>query len=474
MPRRAIPPFLAGLMAIALCNGAMGQALVSARPVYGFSELPERSASNLVVSLSPSSPSMEFRFAPEGGWLRFVKPLELSAAPGEERGYLLELRETGGGEILRKSCTIDRKAPSPPLGMAASGLYSEALEFSLVAEEGSVIHYCLSSSTDVDGSFSVYDSGRRPILTPPKSASASWLFLAYAVDAVGNRSQLAKREYRLAAPEPAYLPPPFDSPAPRLILDTLSDLGSPRIVSSKGRVDLSYSVPSGSRLYAAVNPSQRPGSPLDFSPVEAEGSLSRLSIECPYGWSGTVLVYIALSGSSGFRSLEKPLPFLLSDLPSAPPPDEPSLAAGSAGGPVFLVFPPYAGDIRFSFDLGSLQTYRSPLLLAPDSGEVDVVWFGVDSAGLRSEVRKKTLTIPSQPPVLGLVGVQADEYRNGKVLLKPTAPGVLRYELSQDGTMPAEPGPSSPLVGDGLLVDCPAGEEHRCVIRYRGFSSTLR
>jgi hypothetical protein len=39
-----------------------------------------------------------------------------------------------------------------------------------------------------------------------------------------------------------------------------------------------------------------------------------------------------------------------------------------------------------------------------------------------------------------------------------------------DGSLPPEPSRASPLLGDSLVVDCPAGEEKECVIRYRSFS----
>jgi hypothetical protein len=49
---------------------------------------------------------------------------------------------------------------------------------------------------------------------------------------------------------------------------------------------------------------------------------------------------------------------------------------------------------------------------------------------------------------------------------------TLRYEFKLDGSIPPEPGSSSPLVGQKLSLSCPSGEERSVILRYRGFTGS--
>jgi hypothetical protein len=80
--------------------------------------------------------------------------------------------------------------------------------------------------------------------------------------------------------------------------------------------------------------------------------------------------------------------------------------------------------------------------------------------------------LPGLPPEIDLEGAVDRAVFGADVTLRPVAkpPSVsLRYELRLDGSLPPEPGTSSPLMGDSLAIPCPTGEALSVVLRYRSF-----
>jgi hypothetical protein len=158
----------------------------------------------------------------------------------------------------------------------------------------------------------------------------------------------------------------------------------------------------------------------------------------------------------------------------------PVLAADNSGRGGFIAFPSYDGDIYVSLGTAKPSLYASPIALPRDATSLRVSWYGEDSGGQRTATRSQYFVLPETVPDIELAGAAEGAAIGGDVLIRPAVKTVsasaaaasqsVRYELKVDGSFPPEPGPSSPILGDGLTITCPPGEERSIVLRYRQIS----
>ncbi len=474
--RPASLAFIFGLVLAAAAAGQGGSA-------FDLSTLPSLSSRDLVV-LPDARRNLQYRFLPDGPWLAFDRSLVLSASPGEERSYSIETREdpigprdpSGPrdpmGPRLSRTVLVDKRPPRPPVVAVDSGLYRATISLKLEASVGEVLRYALVDSTAPAVSFSDYRPSNPPRIDPPAAGSVSFVFLAYSVDSAGNESPIVRRTYRLAPAGLALDAPKGELPVLPITILPPADIGEARLVSFPGSAELSFPLPADGQLLAAVNPGTKLLAESDFLPLGVSSGRAALTFSCPPGWSGKLPVYMAMRDRKGFRISENSVTVELSDLPASLPPEPPALVTGMAGGPAFLVFPSYDGQIFVTLGTKGLVRYEGPLAVAGGSAEVAVSWQGIGAMGTRSEMRQ--LALPLRPPLprIGLKGAGEGELYNSARRIEATREGVLRYELSTDGTIPREPDARSGLLGDGLIVDALDGEEISCVLRYRTFSDT--
>jgi hypothetical protein len=454
-------------------KAGLESALPSVPPyAFGIEDLPAVSGRAVTV-LPPAmvaGSSAQYRFGPGQPWIPFIDPIELGAAYGEDRLYTLEVKAGVGQDALSRTIHIDRLSPRPPQVNPAAGLYRGGIKLAFTAEGGSTVQYALYGEKASGTAFSPYDPANPPSLEPPAVGSASYVLVAYAVDAAGNRSLPVRSAYRLAGPGPAYAAPAEAPQPPAMVQDPLTMLAEPGYSRLPGMIELEYKVPEGSQLYIAINPDKPPAAVDDFLPLPAKDGIASLAFPVPPGWKGSADVYVGLQAGAGFAYRPMPLALKLSYQEGQATPAEPSILAAGSAAPAFLFFPAYDGSIRFSLDGGEWMDYSAPLPLRLKGAAHKVSWYGLGPTGDESPRASKDFTLPDAPPALALIGPALNAVLNADQELLPSGPGVLRYEMSADGSIPPEPGPASPLVGQGLKVSCPDGSERSFVIRYRAFT----
>jgi hypothetical protein len=465
---RAIPAMRAAALALALAFAALPPA---AAQVLSGKDL---------LLFPPAELGSTFRFLPGGLPQAFDRSILLSAAPGEEREYQLQVgsEKDGPGQLTRY--LIDKRRPPAPRAEPGTGLYREARDIRLSAESGATIFWALIGPDKAPPSFVVYDEARPPRLEAPSSGTVSYSLLAYAVDRAGNRSYPTRNVYRLAEPGLPASPPAADSST--FTADPL--LKAPELHSSPSFVELGMRLPAGASLLLDIQPQNPPQSLDDFERITPEEGLARLRLPCPYGWLGELRVYFGTlkDGIAVYnpQSLSVSLSNPAEETPPPAPPEDPILSSDPYGRASYAIFPSYDGDIFASLDgappsaEGSVtKPYSSPLLLPPGARSVQISWYGVSPSGRRSSQRSLLLLLPQSLPEVSLTGMAQGGVSADPVMLRPTASALLRYEITFDGSSPPEPGPSSPVLGEGLSLTCPPGEEQSVVLRYRAFQGEV-
>jgi hypothetical protein len=478
--RSFVPAMIAALLAAA---GIWAQkapppaAAASAEAFGGFARAPDNSfvsSRDLVIS-PPQGGNAKFRFKADSPWIAFDRPLVLSSADHEQRRYFLETDYGASGAGTLSSYMIDKLPPDPPTASPGSGLFRTPTAPELGSKEGARVMWALIGPDTGSPEWKLYEPGSRPTMRAPAAGTATYTLLLYAVDGAGNRSLPSRFVYRLAEPElPAEPPPPFASPTGLVGSSSLGALPAPAVKSDPGHVEISSPLPPGSRLLVAVNPAGVPPLATDFAMAEIRGGLSIFSLDCPYGWAGALTVYYGLLKDGNLTVNQDPMKILLSNAPelSPPPPIPPSpvLAADPSGRGAFILFPSYDGTLFVSTDKGEAAPYLGPIPVKPNEAKVVVAWYGEDDRGARTESGSATIELPKPIPEIRLLGVEEGALLGGDASLKPGGPALIRYEARMDGSMPPEPGDSSPLVGEGILLACPNGEERAFTLRYRAFA----
>ncbi len=457
--------------AIALACGAF---LAACLPGAAQDYEPERtliSGRDIVVN-PPERGYSSFRFLPGVEWIPYDRSLELSAAPGEARVYLLQVDSGLGDDSPVVAYVIDKRRPRRPRAEPGPGVYGDAVEPRLLAEEGADVFWSLIGPGSAGAGFSPYVPGTGPSMEPPESGTETYSLLAYAVDAYGNRSEPARFVYRLAEKGLQAEAPPQAPGAAALVPS--AKLPEPKVEPGRGSVELLFLPPAGSVLYVDIGPIDPPESIDDFTRIDASGGAARLRLTCPYGWGGEIPVYYGYLKDGEFLYRADPIAAALSypadERPAPAPPPSPELAADYAGRGAFCVFPAFDGDIYVSLGMGPVALYSEPLPIPAGAGTASVSWFGVDRLGRRSETRSATLQLPTRVQDVSLIGVEDGAVVGKEVSLRPSASAPLRYEIRVDGSLPPEPTAASRLVGESLRVPCPQGEERAIAIRYRPFS----
>jgi hypothetical protein len=471
------PIAIAALILIAAANlGPMALASAQERPS------PHSFLSGKDVVLYPSDPgSSFFRFLPGGETLPFNRSLELSAASGERRCYLIQTGSAAAlasGEVPVLTYVIDKRRPRSPESRPGTGLYSAKLEPALWAEEGAKIFWALLGPDGSTSAFARYDAAAPPKLEPPSAGSVTYTLVAYAVSASGVRSDPVRFIYRLTEPGLPAASPIED----KVLFSSDPSIIAPKIATGRGYVQLSMALSPGTSLLLAFDQGTAPSSLEDFERIEADESGSaNFRIDCPYAWSGEAsLYYGVLKGNNASyspRKLSVHLAYPADEVPLPSVPSSPFLDSDTAGQTVLLAFPAYDGDIYVSIGSAASELYASPIALPAGLATVSVSWYGQDGSGRRSQSKSRSFELPVRIPDVKLTGVTPLSSVGNDVVLKAVqktetaaaAKAQVRYELRTDGGVPPEPSSSSPLLGDSLSISCPPDEERSIVIRYRCF-----
>jgi len=423
------------------------------------------------VRIEPGASSQVFRFLPGGELLSLDRPLFLSAAPGEIRSYSLELGEAG--RLEKRDFVIDRRPPSPPIPSLPSGFYEDGLDLSLSTESGATVFFSLSGPERAFPSFAAFDPSKPLRLAAPPAATATWILVAFCVDSAGNRGEEAVFTYRVAPRGfSVETRPPAPGPGqPRA--DASIDPGKPQVQVTEGTTRLVLPAPPEGRWAASVAPGPALGRKEAWADLASEGKQQVLTLECPYGWSGSLPVYLGLDSPSGIAY--RPLPFLVDlaykGLAAGQPatPDPPLVIQGPSGG-LILSFPPYVGQVHFSIDGAPPALFTGPLPVETKGSTLSLRWTGTDSRGQASPEGQKTFTLARSLEGPLVSGLEGPSLRSQALHLSPAGDLTIRYEMSGDGSIPKEPTVSSPLLGEELVLDALPGTTRGYKIRFRPFS----
>ncbi|MEI6387524.1 MAG: hypothetical protein WCQ50_12865 [Spirochaetota bacterium] len=452
--RTKVPAFIVMILAAAFVAGA---------------ESPSPAGDQVVTP--PAEAGSQFRFLPEGPWFPFDRVLRLLASPGEERQYSYEVRT--GTSVARRDELVDRRAPPGPLASPLPGLYRDALAINLSGEMGSELRFSLSDALSGNRPFETFRPGT-PIVLPASAENVhTWVLIAYAIDRAGNRGQEARFVYRIA---PRGLPATSLAPVPTrtaLLADPQLDPGTPTIAVTEGRSTISFPVPAKGRLMAAVNPGSALSVQDAWVAMPIKDSAATLTLECPYGWAGLLDAYIGieLDGSLRYRPLPFKLQLSAQGLPAyvSPSPEAPRLMAGAPGADSYLVFPRYEGTIYYGLDGGAEVAYSDPLVVSAATGQLRVGWRGVAAFAVSSDRREIQLARPAPAVAVSFPGINGSTSAQPLHLKAPEGT-TIRYVMTDDGSFPAEPDATSPILGTDLTIDANQGSTRRLVFRYRVFA----
>jgi len=167
--------------------------------VYGQSQL---------LTVEAAGPGLGLRYSfrdqsgAEGPWIPLRGPLELTAAPGEQRDYRIIVRadSAGGGPSERRelSYRIDRRVPTAPSVQPEAGTYWDPVSVRFEASPGSTVYYSVQG--DVVRNPLTWDGKDVPI--GAQDEKAEYVVQAYAVSAAGNRSGIVTARYVVDARAP--------------------------------------------------------------------------------------------------------------------------------------------------------------------------------------------------------------------------------------------------------------------------------
>jgi hypothetical protein len=467
MRNRILRSGLALIAALAAASAAAAQA-----PAEG----PERSilSGNDFTLFPPAAGGAVFRFLPDGVFAPFDRALVLSAAPGETRTYIVQTATSkeGAEDAPATSYLIDKRRPRAPRCSPSTGLFRDPIDPILTGDKGASIFWAIIGQGGTSQDFVEFKDGAKPSLKPPASGTATYTLVAYAVDAAGNRSYPSRFVFRLAEPGLQAAAPAADS----WEITRDPSLPQPMVDVERGYSTIKAAVPEGSTLLLDFAPASAsaPQTLDDFEQVAPQDGMAFLRVPCPYGWTGELLCYSGLikGGQASFnpQPLKVQLMNPVDEFSSPLTPEGPSLEADPNGRGAYVIFPSYDGKLFASIDDGDALPYTVPLPVAKGRRSVKVSWYGEDESGERTQESSATLSLPEFLGEADLVGISEGASTAKDVTLKSNSKTVLRYEMRLDGSLPPEPGPSSPLLGDGLSLSCPPGEERAVVLRYRAFS----
>ena len=460
-----------------------------------------------------SSKETLFRFLPDGPLLLFDRPLTLSAAPGEERRYLVETKSSAStaDKSIRREYIIDKRAPQQPKVNLGSSVLAKGSELAFTSEVGTQVRYAIlsvdspassastlsrrefaSDEANTTTAFLAYDSSHPPLLVPPAEDTRSITMIAFAQDEAGNRSSPLRVAYRAAAPGMRIEAPKPESARLPISFGSSAQYPPARLRSEPGRLELRFLRPIEGELLAAVEQStdetDEAGGKVAaelpreaFHPLATAGDDGVLSLSCPYGWSGRVHIRLAIRDATGLRVSPEIVSAEMKSLPpeasprSFPPP--PFLEAGPSGGPCFVFFPSADRSLVYSIDGSPFVEYGEPILIEPDKSEgstratVSISYkFLSGEADSPAEEFTTSLDLPPVPPIPRLEAPAFGALLAVPVNIRPLSAGVFRYEIAEGGVIPPEPNSASPPLGEGLLVDCPEGSSRDVSIRVRGFA----
>ncbi|MBN2440745.1 MAG: chitobiase/beta-hexosaminidase C-terminal domain-containing protein [Spirochaetales bacterium] len=172
-----------------------------AQEYIGFSNPPGFYNENLSLVLRTSSPDnhLFYQFINDNGdpgpWIPFVDSIELTAVPGEEADYRLNLRAYEN-QTLKKEETlyysIDKKRPFPPLLSLPQGEYQDDIVLTFFNKEDGKIMYSINNLILEGGNTW---NGTHFMLKGEAGKRKDYTIQAYVLDKANNRSDIITYHY---------------------------------------------------------------------------------------------------------------------------------------------------------------------------------------------------------------------------------------------------------------------------------------
>lgn len=409
---------------------------------------PGTYAKGLRIDPQPDFPQAEFRFSNSSAWRSFDRPLLLDAVPGEQRDYELQIRDSVNTPIRSYLYSIDRRPPKAPVILPESGDAGRRLSVTLSGEGTLFI--------SVDGApFRIYDPTAPPELAAPVDGSRLATVSAYAVDAVGNVSAVSTARWRLSeVPGDAdhFFPPAVPLLQDHVTVAAISGLAV-HIDSRMGMNPVvTIDCPQGVIPLLAVN-AQADAFLESFSQVLPGSGKFEVEIPVPWGYENTLtLRYGAIKDDTVLlvvETLVMKARFPASStvvLPDAPPAPQVTMLDGH----VVVSWPLANAALHYSIDDGPFQPYTAPFNLMHRDSPYRLTYRAVNPAG-QSALNSRPITVPPmrQAPVLSGVSDGATYGASPRISVAP-ADGIVLFEMTNDGSVPSEPGTSSPQLSGAV------------------------
>nr|MDA3951540.1 chitobiase/beta-hexosaminidase C-terminal domain-containing protein [Spirochaeta sp.] len=174
---------------------------------------------------------------------RYENPIELVAAPGEDRSYRLRAQraDSAGENPADATLTvrIDRARPAAPqlLDVVSGSFFSEETELTFEPPNAGVVFYRLTpGSAPRNGRYRQYDGETDIRIDAAPGELRSYVLEAYAVDGAGNRSQTVSMWELFVDREIVYVDSAREDPGRGTRDDPFSDLNEAlRVVRDSGR-----------------------------------------------------------------------------------------------------------------------------------------------------------------------------------------------------------------------------------------------
>ena len=193
-----------------VAQDAAGAAAGTAREPSGLIVTPAPGiyANDQVITVRPAAPSTRLQYSfrdPSGAggpWIALRGPIDLGAAPGEARDYLLSIRGDSAGVPTGKeqelSYRIDRRLPAAPRISPWSGAYWDPVGVRFEAAAGDTVYYSVQG--DVVRSPVAWDG--KDVVVGAANARSDLLVQAYTVTAAGGQSRIVTARYVVDARSP--------------------------------------------------------------------------------------------------------------------------------------------------------------------------------------------------------------------------------------------------------------------------------
>jgi len=413
------------------------------------------------ASVAPGAVA-QYRFADQGSWIPFDRPLYLNAFAGEERMYRLEFQSSDGTSHMTVSYLIDMRAPEPPVFKTSAGDIEGVL--SLEVEGAGDLFISIDGS-----SFELLPVSRKLVFNATADATRIISATAFAVDPAGNTSLSSSARWRL---HPTGLSPsyPFTADSTRneiTLIDNNIEINA-ELLDLVGYAKLAIKVPDGTIPCIAVNASDPLRSTASY--VDLSGNTAGTCL-IPYPWGDDTEIVVHYGYKhDGVR-------FIVSEPVRKAPRFPAEEAAGTPDHPVspsirieestaFIDWSATPWSILYSLGTDEFVPYQQPVLFELGVAPVTLRYYFLDRSGERSATENIELPARYRNIAPMVSGVENGKIYGAVVVAIPQGTSKIRYEFGEGNTpAPLITGSSPFLNQEGLRFEGKPGETIRYQLR---------